>query len=84
MIIRQLEKIKNTELDVNWGNGLSRRLLLENDRMGYSITDTIVDPNSESLLEYKILTLNKDTNSLESMDPKSRRKMSQLPQHNPY
>ena len=53
MIIRKLSKIINTERDVAWGNGQSRRFLIEKDGMGYSLTDTIINAGSESLLEYK-------------------------------
>lgn len=53
MIIRSLSDIQGTERDVFWGNGQSRRLLLERDGMGYSLTDTVIDAGSESLLEYK-------------------------------
>lgn len=53
MIIRSLETIINSERDVSWGNGKSRRFLVEKDGMGYSLTDTIVEAGTESLLEYK-------------------------------
>ena len=53
MIVNQLSKIINTERDVEWGNGNSRRFLIEKDGMGYSLTDTIVNAGTESLLEYK-------------------------------
>lgn len=53
VVIRKLSDIENTQKDVKWGNGSSRRLLLAIDNMGYSVTDTIVEPNTESLLEYK-------------------------------
>jgi L-ectoine synthase len=53
MIIRKLSEVTNTERDVAWGNGQSRRFLLAQDGMGYSLTDTIIDAGSESLLEYK-------------------------------
>ncbi|GAA1646812.1 ectoine synthase [Actinoplanes couchii] len=49
MIIRNLENVKTVE----WGNGVSRRFLLENDRIGYSITDTVVRAGTKSLLEYR-------------------------------
>lgn len=49
MIVRSLSQVKTVE----WGNGLSRRFLLEADGMGYSLTDTIVRAGSRSLLEYK-------------------------------
>ena len=53
MIIRRLEEIEGTERDVAWGNGQSRRFLIAADKMGYSLTDTVIDAGSESLLEYK-------------------------------
>ena len=49
MIIRKLEDVKTVE----WGNGLSRRFLLEADGMGYTVTDTIVNKGTKSLLEYE-------------------------------
>lgn len=53
MIIRSLEDIVDTERDVAWGNGQSRRFLLQRDGMGYSVTDTVVNARTESLLEYR-------------------------------
>ena len=52
MILKDLGKIINTKRDVEWGNGKSRRFLIQEDGMGYSLTDTIVDAGSESLLQY--------------------------------
>jgi L-ectoine synthase len=49
MLIRKLESVKTVE----WGNGLSRRFLLESDGMGYTVTDTIVTAGTTSRLEYK-------------------------------
>jgi L-ectoine synthase len=49
MIIRKLDEVKTVE----WGNGLSRRFLLEADGMGYTVTDTIVTKGTKSRLEYK-------------------------------
>lgn len=53
MIVNQLEKIMGTERDVPWGNGQSRRFLLERDGMGFSLTDTLVRAGTESLLQYR-------------------------------
>ncbi len=53
MIVRSLNDILNSEREVNWGNGVSRRFLLERDNMGYSLTDTVVSPHTSSLLEYR-------------------------------
>ena len=52
MIVTNLDQLVGTQRDVSWGNGQSRRFLIESDRMGYSLTDTIVDANTESLLQY--------------------------------
>ncbi|SDS32687.1 ectoine synthase [Actinoplanes derwentensis] len=49
MIIRHLENVKTVE----WGNGVSRRFLVESDRIGYTITDTVVRAGTKSLLEYR-------------------------------
>ncbi|HFD13461.1 MAG TPA: L-ectoine synthase [Crenotrichaceae bacterium] len=53
MIIRCLDKIIGTSRDVEWGNGNSRRFLIEKDGMSYSLTDTITKAGTKSLLEYK-------------------------------
>jgi L-ectoine synthase len=52
MIVRSLDDLTGTERDVAWGNGQSRRFLIESDGMGYSLTDTVIDAGSESLLQY--------------------------------
>jgi L-ectoine synthase len=49
MLIRKLDSVKTVE----WGNGLSRRFLLESDGMGYTVTDTIINAGTTSRLEYK-------------------------------
>ncbi len=53
MIVRNIEEIMNSDRDVFWGNGQSRRFLIESDNMGYSVTDTIINAGTTSLLEYK-------------------------------
>ncbi len=42
-----------SERDLSWGNGRSRRLLLERDNMGFAVCDTLVVAGTESLLEYR-------------------------------
>jgi L-ectoine synthase len=49
MIVRTL----NDVVPVEWGNGLSHRLLVAADGLGYSMTDTLVRAGTSSLLEYK-------------------------------
>lgn len=49
MIIRTLSEAKT----VDWGNGVSRRLLLAADGMGYTVTDTIVSAGTKSNLQYR-------------------------------
>jgi L-ectoine synthase len=48
MIVRQIDTVPTVE----WGNGLSRRFLLEADGLGYTVTDTIVRAGTKSRLEY--------------------------------
>jgi L-ectoine synthase len=52
MIVRTLDDVLGTERDVDWGNGRSRRLLLQRDGMGYTVTDTVINAGSESHLQY--------------------------------
>ncbi|MBV8540882.1 MAG: ectoine synthase [Pseudonocardiales bacterium] len=49
MIVRDLSAVKTVE----WGNGVSRRFLLEADGLGYTVTDTIVRAGTSSRMEYK-------------------------------
>jgi L-ectoine synthase len=49
VIVRKLSDV----LTVEWGNGLSRRFLLEEDGMGYTLTDTIVHAGTRSALQYR-------------------------------
>lgn len=53
MIVRDLDSVKSAGLSVPWGNGVSRRFLTARDEMGFSLTDTVIDAGSESLLEYR-------------------------------
>jgi L-ectoine synthase len=48
MIVRDIKSVKTVE----WGNGLSRRFLLAEDGLGYSLTDTVVAAGTKSRLEY--------------------------------
>ncbi len=50
MIVRSLDSLINTDRDISWGAGKSRRYLLEKDGLGYSVMETIVDAGSESIL----------------------------------
>jgi L-ectoine synthase len=49
MIVRQLDTVTT----VDWGNGLSRRFLVERDGLGYTVTDTTVRAGTKSHLEYR-------------------------------
>lgn len=53
MITRSLDEIIGSERDIDWGNGRSRRFLIEEDKMGYSVTETVINAGTTSLLEYK-------------------------------
>jgi L-ectoine synthase len=49
MIVRRLSDVEGVE----WGNGLSRRFLVADDGMGYTLTDTLVRAGTRSPLEYR-------------------------------
>lgn len=55
MIVRSLEDILNSDRDVRAKNGNweSRRLILNNDAVGFSLHDTIIHAGTETLLWYK-------------------------------
>lgn len=53
MIIRSIRDIAGTERDVNWGNGQSRRLLLEADNMGFAFMETLILAGTDVFVEYK-------------------------------
>lgn len=53
MIVRTMDEVQGSERDVYWGNGQSRRFLLERDGMGFTFTNTVVKAGTESLIEYK-------------------------------
>lgn len=38
---------------VDWGNGLSTRLLVESDNMGFALAETFVRAGSKSALQYR-------------------------------
>ncbi|MBY8887021.1 ectoine synthase [Streptomyces sp. PTM05] len=48
MIIRSLSEAKSVE----WGSGVSRRLLLAADGMGFTVADTTARPGTVSKMEY--------------------------------
>lgn len=53
MIIRKLEDILGTEKDVDTEGWTSRRLILKDDNMGYSVHDTIIKEGAELHMWYK-------------------------------
>lgn len=48
MLVRTLTQART----VDWGNGLSRRFLLDADGIGYTLTDTLVRAGTRSRLHY--------------------------------
>ncbi len=52
MIYRTLEQIKVSPYNVDCGNGRSRRFLVEKDKMGFTLTDTLIDAGSATELKY--------------------------------
>jgi L-ectoine synthase len=53
MIVRTLREIVGTERDVNWGNGQSRRLLLERDGMGFAFAETLILAGTDIFIQYR-------------------------------
>jgi L-ectoine synthase len=53
MIVRRLQDVIGTTSDVDTPTWNSRRLILKNDGMGYSVHDTIMKPGTETEMEYK-------------------------------
>jgi L-ectoine synthase len=53
MIVRKLKDIIGTERDVDTEGWNSRRLILKDDKMGYSVHDTIIKEGAELTMWYK-------------------------------
>ena len=53
MFVRTLSEIIGTARDVAWGNGQSRRLLVEADGMGFALLDTIVNAGTDLEIQYR-------------------------------
>jgi L-ectoine synthase len=53
MIVRTLDEIVGTDRDVDAEGWNSRRLLLANDGMGFSMHDTLIKPGHDLHLHYK-------------------------------
>jgi L-ectoine synthase len=53
MIVRTLEEIKDTERDVKARTWSSRRLLLRDEAMGFSMHDTIIHAGTETAMWYR-------------------------------
>jgi len=53
MIVRKLKDLLGTDHEVDDGNWVSRRLILADDGMGYSVHDTIIRAGTETHIHYK-------------------------------
>lgn len=53
MIVRSLYEVTSSDRDVDGGSWRSRRLLLAQDGMGFSLHDTLIRPGTETLIWYK-------------------------------
>ncbi len=53
MIVRTLQEIAGTERDVNWGNGQSRRFLVEKDGMGFAFMETLILAGTDVFIQYR-------------------------------
>lgn len=53
MIVRTLDEIVGSEREVDGGNWVSRRLVLADDGMGYSVHDTVIRAGTETHIHYR-------------------------------
>lgn len=53
MIVKKLEDVLGTEHEVKGGNWTSRRLILRDAGMGFSLHDTLIHAGTETLIWYK-------------------------------
>lgn len=53
MIVRRLQEIRGTEREVKAATWISRRLLLRDDRMGFSLHDTTILAGTETRMCYR-------------------------------
>jgi L-ectoine synthase len=53
MIVRKLEEVLDTDREVDTPNWTSRRLLLRQDGMGFSLHDTLIQPGTETPMWYR-------------------------------
>ena len=53
MIVKHLEDIVGTDQEIDVDNWTSRRLLLADDRMGFSMHDTLIKPGTETPMWYR-------------------------------
>lgn len=53
MYVRSIDALKGGNRDVDWGNGKSYRLLIEDDGMGFTVCHTVVRAGTQSLLQYR-------------------------------
>ena len=52
MIVRHIDDVHGTDKEIKADNWISTRLLLKNDKMGFSFHETIVLPNTETNICY--------------------------------
>ncbi|MGK5627465.1 ectoine synthase [Streptomyces sp. URMC 123] len=53
MLIRSLAELAGSKYEVEWGNGISLRLLTAADNMGFTVCHTVVRAGTFSHLEYR-------------------------------
>ncbi|MFB7633624.1 ectoine synthase [Streptomyces sp. NPDC056149] len=46
-------RVKSDVQVVDWGNGLSHRLVVKSDEMGFTVADTLVRAGTKSRLQYR-------------------------------
>ena len=52
-IVRSLEDIRGTQREIYWGNGYSKRLLIQEDGLGFAFCITTGNSHTDSLIQYR-------------------------------
>ncbi|MCB1102031.1 MAG: ectoine synthase, partial [Kiritimatiellae bacterium] len=53
MLVRQLDDVRGSQREVRAGNWTSRRLLLAEDGMGFSLHDTLIHAGTTTRMHYQ-------------------------------
>ncbi len=52
MLYKTLDQVEKSDMNVDCGNGFSRRFLTQRDGMGFTLTDTLIRAGSVTSMQY--------------------------------